>query len=108
MKVGKIRKFGLKCTANADLKCPVQGTDGTIIAKKGKGTPQVGVISQLLANLFLHYAFDMWITKKHIQVSFERNADDIILHCHTQKQAEEILLLITERMQQCKLELHPY
>lgn len=89
------------------LEMPVQKADGTIIAKEGKGTPQGGVISPLLANLFLHYAFDMWITKKHPGISFERYADDIIVHCHTQKEAEEILRQITERMGQCKLELHP-
>ena len=89
------------------LEMPVQKTDGTIIAKEGKGTPQGGVISPLLANLFLHYAFDMWITKIHPGISFERYADDIIVHCHTQKEAEEILLQITQRMEQCKLELHP-
>jgi RNA-directed DNA polymerase len=89
------------------LEMPVQKTDGTIIAKEGRGTPQGGVISPLLANLFLHYAFDMWITKKYPQISFERYADDIILHCQTQKEAEEILLQITQRMEQCKLELHP-
>ncbi len=89
------------------LEMPVQKTDGTIMAKEGKGTPQGGVISPLLANLFLHYAFDMWITKKHPEISFERYADDIIVHCHTQKEAEETLLQIKERMEQCKLELHP-
>lgn len=89
------------------LEMPVQKTDGTIMARKEKGTPQGGVISPLLANLFLHYAFDMWITKKHPEISFERYADDIIVHCHTQKKAEEILLQIKGRMEQCKLELHP-
>ncbi len=89
------------------LEMPVQKIGGTIVAKEGKGTPQGGVISPLLANLFLHYAFDMWITKKHPEVCFERYADDIIVHCHTQREAEEILLQIKERMEQCKLELHP-
>jgi len=89
------------------LEMPVQKLDGTIIGKDGRGTPQGGVISPLLANLFLHYAFDMWITKKHPSICFERYADDIIVHCHTQKEAEEILMQITERMEQCQLELHP-
>jgi RNA-directed DNA polymerase len=89
------------------LEMPVQKTDGTIIAKDGRGTPQGGVISPLLANLFLHYAFDMWITKKYPGISFERYADDIIVHCHTQKESGDILLQITQRMEQCKLELHP-
>ncbi len=76
--------------------------------KEGRGTPQGGVISPLLANLFLHYAFDMWITKLHPGISFERYADDIIVHCHTQQEAEEILRQITMRMDQCRLELHPF
>ena len=86
---------------------PVQKIDGTIVAKEGRGTPQGGVVSPLLANLFLHYALDMWITRTHPEISFERYADDIILHCHTKVEAEEILLQITGRMEQCKLELHP-
>lgn len=89
------------------LEMPIQKLDGAIVVKEGRGTPQGGVISPLLANLFLHYAFDMWITKKQSNISFERYADDIILHCHTRKKAEEILLQIKERMNQCKLELHP-
>jgi len=89
------------------LEMPVQKIDGTIVGKEGRGTPQGGVISPLLANLFLHYAFDMWITKKRPLIRFERYADDIIVHCHTQRVAKEILLQITERMNQCQLELHP-
>lgn len=89
------------------LEMPVQKLDGTIVSKEGQGTPQGGVISPLLANLFLHYAFDMWITRKHPSICFERYADDIIVHCHTQQEAEAILLQIAERMKQCQLELHP-
>ena len=89
------------------LEMPVLKLDGTIVDKEGRGTPQGGVISPLLANLFLHYAFDMWITKLHPEISFERYADDIIVHCHTQQEAEEILRQITMRMDQCRLVLHP-
>jgi RNA-directed DNA polymerase len=89
------------------LEMPVQKLDGTIVGKEGLGTPQGGVVSPLLANLFLHYAFDMWITKKYPSICFERYADDIIVHCQTKDEAEAILLQITERMAQCKLELHP-
>ncbi len=89
------------------LEMPIQRTDGTIVCREGKGTPQGGVISPLLANLFLHYAFDMWITRKHPAICFERYADDIIVHCKTQEEAENLLQEITERVQQCKLELHP-
>jgi RNA-directed DNA polymerase len=89
------------------LEMPVQKTDGRIVCKEGRGTPQGGVISPLLANLFLHYAFDMWITKKNPSICFERYADDIIVHCPTKEEAEEILKQISERMGHCKLELHP-
>ncbi len=89
------------------LEMPVQKIDGTIVSKEGRGTPQGGVISPLLANLFLHYAFDLWITKNHPSICFERYADDVIVHCHTQEEAEEILQQISERMSQCQLELHP-
>jgi len=89
------------------LEMPVQKQDGEIVAKEGKGTPQGGVISPLLANLFLHYAFDMWLNKQNSDICFERYADDVIVHCHTKKQAETILQLIKERMNQCMLELHP-
>ena len=89
------------------LEMPVQKIDGTIVGKDGRGTPQGGVISPLLANLFLHYAFDMWVTKNYPTICFERYADDVIVHCRTQEEAETILLHITERMTQCQLELHP-
>jgi RNA-directed DNA polymerase len=89
------------------LEMPVQKLDGTMVGKEGRGTPQGGVISPLLANLFLHYAFDLWITRKHPSIRFERYADDVIVHCHTKREAKEILLQITERMNQCQLELHP-
>ncbi|MEI6437047.1 MAG: group II intron reverse transcriptase/maturase [Bacteroidota bacterium] len=89
------------------LEMPIQKIDGTIVTKDGKGTPQGGVISPLLANLFLHYAFDMWITNKYPSICFERYADDIIVHCCAQEEAETLLLQITDRMNQCQLELHP-
>jgi len=89
------------------LVMPVQKKDGTIVDKEGRGTPQGGVISPLLANLFLHYAFDLWITRKHPSICFERYADDVIVHCQTQEEAEEILQQISGRMAQCQLELHP-
>ena len=71
------------------------------------GTPQGGVISPLLANLFLHYAFDIWIKKKHPHTPFERYVDDIIVHCPTLDEAERVLEEIRERFAACKLTLHP-
>ena len=89
------------------LTAPVQNKAGELIYKEGKGTPQGGVISPLLANLFLHYAFDQWLALQFKGVQFERYADDIIVHCSNKEQAEKILESIRERMQNCGLELHP-
>lgn len=71
-----------------------------------KGTPQGGVISPLLANLYLHYCFDVWFTKLH-QLPFERYADDIVIHCHSYEQAQLVLQQIKERMAACQLTVHP-
>ena len=84
-----------------------------VISKEGlykdtlQGTPQGGVISPLLSNLFLHVAFDQWMAKHHPEKPFERYADDIVVHCKTEKQALFMLKMIEQRMRQCKLELHP-
>lgn len=89
------------------LQMPVQTKSGELVQKLGKGTPQGGVISPLLANLFLHYAMDMWLENTHPTVSYVRYADDAILHCRNKAQAEEVLKTLNERMQSCRLELHP-
>ena len=88
------------------LEAPVQQEDGTLVARE-KGTPQGGVASPLLANIFLHLAFDSWIQKAHPDVPFERYADDIVAHCRTQEQAQQVLASIERRLKQCRLELHP-
>ncbi len=88
------------------LKAAMQKQDGSQIIRD-KGTPQGSVISPLLANLFLHYAFDVWMQRKYPDIPFERYADDIIAHGKTQKQAEELKEAIRERLAQCGLELHP-
>jgi RNA-directed DNA polymerase len=88
------------------LKAPAQMEDGTL-AKRDKGSPQGSVISPLLANLFLHYAFDNWMSRNHPTTPFERYADDIIVHCRSEKQAKLIEMQIGERLLKCKLELHP-
>ncbi len=72
-----------------------------------EGTPQGGVISPLLSNLFLHVTFDQWMEKNHPEKPFERYADDIVVHCKTEKQAQFMLKQIEQRMKVCKLELHP-
>ena len=87
------------------LKAPAQQTDGTLV-QRDKGTPQGGVISPLLANLFLHYAFDEWMRRTYPEVPFERYADDIIVHCKKEAEARDLQVAIGERLEHCKLELH--
>jgi group II intron reverse transcriptase/maturase len=87
------------------LKAPVQLEDGTL-AGRDKGTPQGSVVSPLLSNLFLHYAFDMWMKRNQPHMPFERYADDIICHCRNQAQAEWVHARVAERLRECKLELH--
>src|SRR6266542_3892427 len=65
------------------------------------------VISPLLANIFLHVVFDKWMDKHHPEKPFERYADDIVVHCKTEKQALYVLKMIQQRMKDCKLTLHP-
>jgi group II intron reverse transcriptase/maturase len=72
-----------------------------------RGTPQGGVISPLLSNLFLHVVFDGWMQKHHPEKPFDRYADDIIVHCKTERQAQFMLAQIRERMAACGLSLHP-
>ena len=86
------------------LEASVQRKDGKIYPRS-KGTPQGGVISPLLANIFLHIVFDKWIEKHHPQVKFERYADDIIIHCQNFKQAMRTLEAVKARFKQCKLQI---
>lgn len=88
------------------LKAPIEMQDGTQRFPQ-KGTPQGGVISPLLANLFLHYAFDEWITREFPEVSFERYADDGVCHCKNKVQAEQLKHELEARMKEVGLELHP-
>lgn len=88
------------------LKSGVVQQDGSFVPTLS-GTPQGGVISPLLANLFLHVVFDKWMEKQHPTKPFERYADDIVVHCKTEKQALYMLHLINKRMESCKLVLHP-
>ncbi|WP_375331612.1 group II intron reverse transcriptase/maturase [Candidatus Tisiphia endosymbiont of Temnostethus pusillus] len=88
------------------LKAPLQDKDGNIIMRD-KGTPQGGVISPILANLFLHYVFDAWVRREMPSVAFCRYADDGLLHCQSQEQAEYVLQVIRQRFQECGLTIHP-
>lgn len=88
------------------LEAPAQQADGSLVPRT-KGTPQGGVASPLLANIFLHLAFDNWMRETHADVPFERYADDIVAHCKTEKQAKLVLESIKRRLAQCRLEVHP-
>lgn len=90
---------------NRWLKAPVE--ENGDVKERTKGTPQGGVISPLLANLFLHFAFDKWMERSFSHIKFERYADDIIIHCNSEKQAKMLLKAIDKRMKRCGLELHP-
>jgi RNA-directed DNA polymerase len=88
------------------LKAPVQLEDGRIEPRTA-GTPQGGVISPLLANLFLHYAFDTWMARNYPHIPFERYADDAICHCKSADEAQALWKALQDRFVTCKLELHP-
>ncbi len=88
------------------LQAPIEDRKGNRRSREGKGTPQGGVISPLLANLFLHYAFDKWFELTFPNLCFVRYADDIIVHCNNQSEAEGVLMAIKKRLADCKLELN--
>lgn len=88
------------------LKVDVLQTDGTLKVSEGRGTPQGGVISPLLANIFLHFVFDKWLESNYPKSKFERYADDIIIHCNSIKEALGILDAVKKRLRECKLELN--
>jgi RNA-directed DNA polymerase len=88
------------------LETSIEDRKGNKRDRNGIGTPQGGVISPLLANLFLHYAFDKWLGNKYPHLRFVRYADDIIVHCQCQKEAEEVLESIKVRLTECKLGLN--
>jgi RNA-directed DNA polymerase len=88
------------------LKADHQLEDGTL-QQRDRGTPQGGVISPLLANMFMHHAFDTWMAEQYPKVPFERYADDVIVHCTSLEEAGAVLEAIRARLKRCKLELHP-
>lgn len=87
------------------LKAPVSNNRGELVYRN-KGTPQGGVISPLLSNLFLHYVFDVWLTKNHPNIPWSRYADDGVLHCWTNKQARYIMNQLKHRLETCGLEMN--
>ena len=88
------------------LKAPMETPEGELI-ERTKGTPQGGVVSPLLANLFLHYAFDRWVSENLPGVPFCRYSDDGVLHCKSKAQAEMVIQKLGNRFRECGLELHP-
>lgn len=88
------------------LKAPLKTEDGEL-QLRDKGTPQGGVISPLLANLFMHHAFDHWMERNFPTIKFERYADDVLLHCYSLFQAQKVLSAVRKRLGECGLELHP-
>jgi RNA-directed DNA polymerase len=88
------------------LAVPLQQADGAL-AERHAGTPQGSPLSPVLANLFMHYAFDTWIAREHPGVVFERFADDIVVHCKTRRQAEQVAAAIAGRLGELGLRLHP-
>jgi len=88
------------------LKAPFKMKDGAIVARMS-GTPQGGVISPVLANLFLHYTFDKWMEKNHPRNPWARFADDGVVHCRTKQEAELLYSRLKQRFEECGLELHP-
>ena len=88
------------------LAAPLQMPGGSL-AQRDRGTPQGSAVSPVLANLFLHYAFDMWMAGKFPSVPFERYVDDAVVHCRSERQARMVLTALEERMGQVGLMLHP-
>jgi RNA-directed DNA polymerase len=88
------------------LAAPLQQPGG-VLQQRDRGTPQGSAISPVLANLFMHYAFDTWLARAFPQVKFERYADDAVIHCISERQARTVLAAVSERMAGVGLELHP-
>jgi RNA-directed DNA polymerase len=88
------------------LHAPLQLADGSL-RERDRGTPQGSAISPVLANLFGHYAFDLWMTREFPGVRFERYVDDAVVHCVSEAQAHRVLAALVERMREVGLELHP-
>lgn len=87
------------------LVAPLRQPDGTLV-ERDRGSPQGSAISPLLANIFLHYAFDAWMTREHPSVPFERYSDDVIVHCRTGRQAQYVRDAIAARLADVGLELN--
>ena len=88
------------------LTAPMEQDDGTR-SERTRGTPQGGVISPILSNLFMHYAFDLWMTRTHPDLPWCRYADDGLVHCRSEQEAQALKAELQARLTECRLELHP-
>ena len=88
------------------LTAPFETTEGVSVPRE-RGTPQGGVVSPILMNLFMHYAFDLWMNRTYPQRPFARYADDAVVHCRSQEQAEDVMRYIASRLAECGLTMHP-
>lgn len=88
------------------LEAPIEDTEGKKRNREGKGTPQGGILSPLLANIYLHYSLDKWLSNNHPTIKFVRYADDIVIHCKSEAEAEELLRAVRKRLSECKLRVN--
>jgi RNA-directed DNA polymerase len=88
------------------LTAPMELEDGTRVVRT-RGTPQGGVVSPVLANLFMHYTFDAWMAREHPELPWCRYADDGLVHCRTEAEAVAMKAALATRLAECQLELHP-
>ena len=88
------------------LVAPMLGEDGKLL-ERTRGTPQGGVVSPVLANLFLHYTFDLWMARNFPHLRWCRYADDGLVHCRTEEEARSVWAGLSSRLAECRLELHP-
>jgi RNA-directed DNA polymerase len=88
------------------LTAPMEQQDGTLVERQ-LGTPQGGVVSPILSNLFMHYAFDLWMARTHSDLPWCRYADDGLVHCRTEQEAQTLKVELQARLAECRLEMHP-
>jgi RNA-directed DNA polymerase len=88
------------------LKAPMELEDGTRV-ERTRGTPQGGVVSPILANLFMHYTFDLWMARTFPELPWCRYADDGLVHCRVEHEAERVKAALQARLAECHLEMHP-
>lgn len=101
-----VREPWIRLLINRWLSAPIRQEDGTLRYRQGRGTPQGGVISPLLANLYLHYTLDVWMQQEFPEAKFTRYADDIIIQCDYKPRVKLIRRRLAERLEQCGLSLN--